>query len=1470
MFSRRSIPSIVLVIAILLTCIQPCIAIQGAEPSSEDEVFILRLAEGWNLVSIPLIPDDNSVESIFSDIPSLQAQPVLTWKYNQFKTVGIVEPLTGYWVYSEYSARIEVHGARILNESKVLHPGWNMVGSHNGITPFNLSSIPNQVPECPPVCWNGTNFTEVQDLEPGQGAWVFVGQETVLTRSIYTPPGIVLLSPREDLYSNETVELSGYIENSDVDQIFLTQNYRETARIIPVFNQTFSIDLHLDLTNTIFLYFSENGQTVTETLVLDGDYLSEADEEALGFDPLDPDSDCPLTPENEAGNGILDGLEIFDTGLPVYAKVKAGADPFVSDSDGDGLTDYFELMKLGQLPAVEKDEHSVLASTFVNAGLGDYVGSASGPVDDPDSDGLTNIQEQDFGTDPFADDTDGDGILDPDEIQAGTNPFSEDSDQDRLPDDCELKLGTDPLNPDTDGDGCLDGDETYISSASFVNETLNISVFGLGYAVANFSVVEVNYSHLIDPDVLVSRVYDIVPREGNSSVTIRISYENVSGLAENRLSIYSFSEELGTFLPLSSVVDPANDTVSAEITNPSTCCVFDSDRWDALFEQPPGNLSREHLGDTDDATASTPEQHYGFPVKGVNYGVAEYYDTPARHSSVDSEPLLDGVSVAASKESGVSIGLFADSVSPLSDGQFQTVQNGDFFDGLLYWNPPGRDYLNAGRWGYEIDTYSGDYQSPPKSVLMYLWKKRLYSSDSTFLEYIISQFNVDMSYADNLTFKFKCLDSYGGSALGTSGFRVYIDDNQVYKNPPFPSVAYRTDWQTVTVPVSSYTGMKKVSFKAYLSFTSTSPDYSYVKYLIDDVSCWATEEEGTPTTSTIRFFVRDSTTQDGIESADVSSNNQQKTTSTEGYTPDFIFESKGACAYSAEKYGYNTKNKILLVGKGESRTDWIVLNPVSAPVGSISVTSEPSGAFVYIDNIFSRATPCTEPDLLAGCHNIRVVAGDYYPFDQQVEVKSGRITKVQALLCKDAGTIQIYSSPGEASVFIDDILKGETSYSGDLLLTGIAPGNHNVVVRKDGYESFNETVTVAKDQTSLVTAVLETADSEDDGLSDLEEVTGFTDGFGNRHVTDPYDEDTDGDGLSDGFEAGYTVAGGGKTYYKAFSDPNKIDTDDDGLDDLAEFEMGTDPFNTDTDGDGLTDYEDPNALEAEEDPFDISPLDIGRDLVLGAIFGETGLPDGCCNWLVGEESASSPFYIIGCILFSLLPIANAITAIRDAAQAIMNGDLFGAVLNSLDLLPGVGQIGIISGITTKYVRSFGWKAHQLWVVIAKSKIFPNFLHPHVWDVVYGAGKWVRFGDKWIVVTKESGVKVLKSIDGGREITIRNSKYAGDTYQGIYFDELGFPVFKNRGEVYLPKESFYKSYSAHRTESSKLLYEKVMQNPEKYDFTEEEILSLKDGVPPKDYVWHHHQDEGRMQLVKERDNNIGHTGGWSVWATKNGD
>ncbi|MDQ2949253.1 MAG: hypothetical protein M3Y27_25495, partial [Acidobacteriota bacterium] len=69
------------------------------------------------------------------------------------------------------------------------------------------------------------------------------------------------------------------------------------------------------------------------------------------------------------------------------------------------------------------------------------------PADDPDRDGLSNLDEYLNGTDPHNPDTDGDGLTDGDEVNKyKTNPLLADTDGDGIPDGVEITTGTNPLD----------------------------------------------------------------------------------------------------------------------------------------------------------------------------------------------------------------------------------------------------------------------------------------------------------------------------------------------------------------------------------------------------------------------------------------------------------------------------------------------------------------------------------------------------------------------------------------------------------------------------------------------------------------------------------------------------------------------------------------------------------------------------------------------------------------------------------------------------------------------------------------------------------------------------------------------------------------------------------------------------------------------------------------------------------------
>jgi hypothetical protein len=70
------------------------------------------------------------------------------------------------------------------------------------------------------------------------------------------------------------------------------------------------------------------------------------------------------------------------------------------------------------------------------------------PVQDSDSDGLTDAEEAELGTDPVEPDTDGDGLFDREEVRVyETDPTNPDTDSDGYEDGAEVDAGYDPNGP---------------------------------------------------------------------------------------------------------------------------------------------------------------------------------------------------------------------------------------------------------------------------------------------------------------------------------------------------------------------------------------------------------------------------------------------------------------------------------------------------------------------------------------------------------------------------------------------------------------------------------------------------------------------------------------------------------------------------------------------------------------------------------------------------------------------------------------------------------------------------------------------------------------------------------------------------------------------------------------------------------------------------------------------------------------
>ncbi len=155
-------------------------------------------------------------------------------------------------------------------------------------------------------------------------------------------------------------------------------------------------------------------------------------------------------------------IDIDEDGLHELEEVTVYfTDPFIADSDSDGLDDGEEVNTYDTNPLLtDSDSDGMDDGWEVTYGTNPKTDDAA---DDPDEDGLTNIEEFLYNTDPGNNDSDSDGMDDGWEVTYGTDPKSDDAaddpDEDGLTNIEEFLYNTDPGNNDTDSDGFSDFEE---------------------------------------------------------------------------------------------------------------------------------------------------------------------------------------------------------------------------------------------------------------------------------------------------------------------------------------------------------------------------------------------------------------------------------------------------------------------------------------------------------------------------------------------------------------------------------------------------------------------------------------------------------------------------------------------------------------------------------------------------------------------------------------------------------------------------------------------------------------------------------------------------------------------------------------------------------------------------------------------------------------------------------------------------
>ena len=280
------------------------------------------------------------------------------------------------------------------------------------------------------------------------------------------------------------------------------------------------------------------------------------------------------TKDENSKSTCIDTSDNDGDGINNYNELLFDTDKNKFDTDGDNLSDLYELVLLGTDPLKnDSDGNGVLDGE-----------------EDSDGDTLSNHYEIDIELNPMKTDTDEDGLSDGEEIeQHNTNPLLIDTDEDGLSDKDELILGLNPNKQDSDENGIHDSKEK-------IKQRIEYKIENTEKNAIKEATVSLSCSGIIENEVKIRNIYheDVFfsSLQGLVSVPIEITSENefekaeivfkydpeeLGETAEEDLAVVWYDEENNKFVIYENetVLDKDNHTVSYTTSHFSKYGVID-------------------------------------------------------------------------------------------------------------------------------------------------------------------------------------------------------------------------------------------------------------------------------------------------------------------------------------------------------------------------------------------------------------------------------------------------------------------------------------------------------------------------------------------------------------------------------------------------------------------------------------------------------------------------------------------------------------------------------------------------------------------------------------------------------------------------------------------------------------------------------------------------------------------------------
>ncbi len=252
------------------------------------------------------------------------------------------------------------------------------------------------------------------------------------------------------------------------------------------------------------------------------------------------------------GDGLCNSLED-------YHKTKKDS----KDTDSDGLWDYEEIVIFGTTPT--------MADTDSN--------SVKDGDEDPDCDGLTNLEEKKIGTNPLVADSDSDGLDDGEEVNNyKTKPLQADTDNDGVTDGKEMEFGISPLEAQTEFSVNYSAEKT----DNLVKPSVSIKLSSRQVDTLKVKPVKNNVLFPKSMPGYMGSAYDFSVDGDFEGATISFEFDINSIPADAEPVIYYYNEEDGALEELPTRIN--GNVASADVTHFSKYILINRKVFDKAFE----------------------------------------------------------------------------------------------------------------------------------------------------------------------------------------------------------------------------------------------------------------------------------------------------------------------------------------------------------------------------------------------------------------------------------------------------------------------------------------------------------------------------------------------------------------------------------------------------------------------------------------------------------------------------------------------------------------------------------------------------------------------------------------------------------------------------------------------------------------------------------------------------------------------